>query len=314
MMLNKKRFFSVTIDTECDKSINWVNSSPVTYESVLHGIPNILQPLFDSFGVNPSYLLSPEVLEQEDCVKVFKKFIGKVEFGTHLHADVIEPFRRVSDLNGILINDYQISYSPDVEFLKLKNLTELFYLKLGYYPKVFRAGRFAANFSTIKSLEKLGYLVDSSVTPNVLWRDLDGKTIDHRGASEQPYFIGESDIRQACNSSSIMEIPVTIIPRKRIFRSYKAMWLRPKASSFSEMKNILNVIEKKYSNQNFLVYNMMFHSMEIIPGKSPYTKSAHDVQQYLDSMKRLFEYFLNTGGEFSTLEKICIYKHQTNLV
>ena len=52
LLVNMKRaLMSVTIDTECDKSIDWSNSNPLTFRSVTEGIPDILQPLFKKFSI-----------------------------------------------------------------------------------------------------------------------------------------------------------------------------------------------------------------------------------------------------------------------
>ena len=48
---------SVTIDTECDKSPNWSNSSPLTFNSIYDAIPNKLQPLFEAYSIKPTYFL-----------------------------------------------------------------------------------------------------------------------------------------------------------------------------------------------------------------------------------------------------------------
>ena len=61
---------SVTIDTECDKSPNWSNSSPLTFNSIYDAIPNKLQPLFEAYSIKPTYFLSPEIIEDQPSVEV----------------------------------------------------------------------------------------------------------------------------------------------------------------------------------------------------------------------------------------------------
>ncbi len=41
-----KQYLVVTIDTECDKSPTWHNSNPLTFKSIIEGVPELLTPLF----------------------------------------------------------------------------------------------------------------------------------------------------------------------------------------------------------------------------------------------------------------------------
>ena len=159
-----KAFMSITIDTECDKSVDWSNSNPLTYKSVTHGIPNILQPIFKKFGIKPTYFLSPEVIENQECINVFLSILDDCELGTHLHADYIEPQKTFSSFAGKETHAFQTDFLPEIEFNKLKNLTNSFYQAFKFSPAVFRSGRYAANKNTIQSLANLGYKVDSSFT------------------------------------------------------------------------------------------------------------------------------------------------------
>ena len=79
----------------------------------------------------------------------------------------------------------------EVESAKIKNLTELIENKLGVRPVSYRAARYGADLDTIKALQKLGYKVDSSVTPEMNWRSQGGP--DHSRAPKQPYFISQTD-------------------------------------------------------------------------------------------------------------------------
>lgn len=45
--------FIVTIDTECDKTEDWSNSSPISFNGVQRGVKEILQPLFEKYSIKP---------------------------------------------------------------------------------------------------------------------------------------------------------------------------------------------------------------------------------------------------------------------
>ena len=164
-------YLLITIDTECDHDTNWARSRPLTYTSVTTGIPNVLQPIFTQLTAVPTYLLTVEVMENDECVASLRNIAGAHELGTHLHAGFVEPEKYHYDYAGVDCPDFQCHYTPGVEYQKLENLTRLFEEQFSYRPVSFRAGRFGAGVQTIDALEKLGYLVDSSVTPHILWSE-----------------------------------------------------------------------------------------------------------------------------------------------
>ena len=294
---------SVTIDTECDKSLNWQNSNPLTFKSVLKGIPEILQPLFKKYGIKPTYFLSPEVIENDECIKVLKQFNEDCELGTHLHSDFIDPQKTKKKMEGYQADAFQTEYEADIEFEKLKNLTNLFSSKFGYDPKVFRAGRYSANSNTMNSLLKLSYKVDSSFTPHHSWRGPKGSLIDHSKSPDQPYFLNPKEVYSR-GESSLLEVPISITKSKFSFFGQKTIWLRPKFSSFREIKKLIHTFKKNYVNLENVFLVMMFHSQEVIPCASPYTRTDKEVQDYVKTLDQVFEYSSKLDVEFLTLEEV----------
>jgi len=297
------KYFFVTIDTERDCSPDWSTSRPMTFKSILWGIPNIFDPIFRRWDVQPTYLLTVEVLENKECINTLKTIGHECELGTHLHGEFIDPNKKIDVYDGILTSDYSCFYNEKIEYEKLKNITILFKDKLGYNPKSFRAGRFGAGVQTLKSLEKLGYQVDSSVTPNIKWKNDQG-IIDFTKAPLQPYRPDIQKDIQIRGNSAITEVPITII--KKIF-SKRPIWLRPYISNAKEMVNILNWIEKNVRNENIYV-NMMFHSMEIIPKASPYPQNDIEVIQYLNDLETVFSEAKIRGYRFIKLSEVKKYE------
>ena len=81
----------ITIDTEIDKAKDWRVSSSESFSSVTTGIPDKLTKIFSKYGARPTYLLSPEVIRNDECVSILKN-LKDCELGTHMHGDMIEPF------------------------------------------------------------------------------------------------------------------------------------------------------------------------------------------------------------------------------
>jgi len=290
---------SVSIDTECDHDINWVRANPITYHSINEGLPNRLQPAFDSVGAIPTYLLTVEVMEDEESVNTLRALKGNYEFGTHLHAAFIEPQKKYQDYAGIDSPDFQCSYPPEVEYQKLANLSNLFQEKFGYRPTSFRAGRYGANAHSVNSLEKLGYKVDTSVTPRIKWNEPNAE-VDFRKAPLQPYFPSASELAVASDYTNgrILEVPVTIMPR--LLRRFPT-WFRPHFADAEMMKKIVRYHMRKFSDRPVLSINMMFHSMEIIEGASPYCQTSEDVKRFIDEMVEGLSWCKDEGVEFCGL-------------
>lgn len=297
----EKMVVTVSIDTECDHDPAWVRSRPMTFDSINVGLPERLQPAFDAVGAIPSYLLTVEVLEDPECINTLRNLHGNYEYGTHLHAAFIEPQKKFHDYAGVDSPDFQCSYPPDVEFQKLANLTRLFEKQLGYAPTSFRAGRYGASADSIDSLQKLGYKVDTSVTPHLRWREPNA-VVDFRQAPEQPYFPAPGNIAVAgpyC-ADRLLEVPVTVKPR--LFRDPR--WFRPWFASVDQMKEIVRYQMKKHRNQKVLSINMMFHSMEVIEKASPYPQTADEVKRFLDDMQAALQWCADEGGQFCSLSAL----------
>ncbi|MCX7957124.1 MAG: hypothetical protein N2643_04440 [Endomicrobia bacterium] len=316
--MKNKVFLAITIDVERDCGPNWETSNPMKFSSVVEGIPNRLQPLFNKYEAVPTYLISPEVLKNKDCVEVFKNLKGIYELGTHLHSEFIEPYY-VLDNDGKKASAMQCFYPYAVEKGKIKNLTELFKKSFGFMPTSFRAGRFAADVDTLSILADLGYKVDLSVTPHICWRDKAG-VLDFVDAPDQPYFPSESDINKR-GFLPILEIPVTIFQNSMassIFVSkvlgrrikqflFRPLWLRPTFSTGKQMIFVIKQFIKKYVHLDKIFLVMMFHSMEVVPGVSPYTSSEEECKEFLLRIEEVLSFCIKNNIRFIKAQDIREY-------
>ena len=297
------RFLCITIDTEPDCDIHWKRSDPLTFESVLSGIPNILRPLWSRYDIKPVYFVSPEVVQNDDCCRVLKQEIQLgAEIGAHLHSEYIEPQKKYESFAGTPSDEFPcFAYSSEIELVKIRNLTELIVKKLGVNPVSYRAARYGADLDTIKSLEKLDYKIDSSVTPEIDWSSRGGP--NHSKAPKQPYFVSTGNFYAAGNSK-ILEVPITI-SKKRFFllvnRWFFYRWLRPTLMTVAEMKILTNEFIRNYNDP---VLNMMFHSMEIIPKKTPFVRTRIGQKLYLNRLEKIIRHLRKNRFESKTLKMV----------
>jgi len=70
------------------------------------------------------------------------------------------------------------------------------------------------------------------------------------------------------------------------------------------MKGVVRHHLNQYANQQIVVLNMMFHSMEVIPKASPYPQSAADVMKFTEQLKQTLDWCSNQGFLFSTLKGV----------
>jgi hypothetical protein len=249
-----------------------------------------------------------------------KQLPGKFELVTHLHPEFIEPQKSEFNYAGKKGEANCCFLDPVIEFEKIKSITELFKEQFNYSPASFRAGRFSAGANTIRSLARLGYKTDTSVTPHVKWNDKTRKhPVDFSNAKEQPYFIKPGTILEEDYTGPLLEIPVTISVRKTSLvkelkrtylglrhgiESYRPLWLRP---VFSNLENFIDLTEEygsNYKNNETLVYNMMFHNVEVMPGLSPYTRTENDCTAYMNQLEKYFIYCTENNIRGITLSDV----------
>jgi hypothetical protein len=318
-----KVFLTITIDVEPDCSSNWVYSDPLTFRGVSEGIQQRLQPLFGKYNMVPTYLINNVVLEDAASTRVFQSLEGNFELGTHLHPEFIAPQKEHENYAGKKGIANCCFYPPEIETGKLQNITHLFTDNFGYAPVSFRAGRYSAGLNTIRSLASLGYKVDTSVTPHLIWNDKTREQpVDFRQAPEQPYFIGAHSMTTPDAQSQLLEVPVGIAAFKRNpmrellvsgaglrhkMRSHKHVWLRPHYATADQMIEIAKQFTNRYHDNDTVVLNMMFHNVEVLPGLSPYCATEADCTRYLHSLETFFQYCNQNQIQGISLQQL--YEH-----
>ena len=237
---------------------------------MLDAIPE-LRSLWNRYSVTPVYLASTEVLASADCVAVLQQeHTAGAEIGTHLHIDTAFPCN-----------------VPE-EHEHLQTLTQLYTQAFGVPPRSYRAGRYGMTDKTLVSLRALGYKVDTSVTPGVDWSGQGGP--NYTAHPVQPYWAQE-----------ILEVPVTILGLRRWWPSNgwaKYKWLRPSVATTEQLKSIVD----RACDSGIEVLNMTFHTMELIPGASPYVRTIVGTYFYLLRLEAIIGHMVKKGFEPITLE------------
>lgn len=305
--------FAITIDTEVDKSHDWRVSNPETYVGIHRGVSEVLQPLFNRYGVKPVYFLSNEILADPGLSEVFARYqaAGTAELATHLHFEAAGPIS-IGEIAGQDLSGIQAQLSEVQERQALIWLTKKFEERFGWKPASFRAGRYGLGANSIRLLAELGYRIDSSVTPGIAWKyDIGGQIIscDYRQAPQHPYECA-ADNASFPGSSGILEVPISLnkaeltlreLLRLALGKPRRWVWARPGYATKSEMSKMIRDSAVKGDEKDILV--MMFHNMEVIPEKSPYCGTKAEADAHVGDIEHFIKCAIRDGLEPITLRQ-----------
>ena len=71
--------------------------------------------------------------------------------------------------------------------------------------------------------------------------------------------------------------------------------------TFTEMKILTNEFIRNYDDP---VLNMMFHSMEVIPKKTPFVRTGLGQKLYLNRLEKIIKYLKKAGFQSKTLQEL----------
>ena len=298
----------VGIDTEGDNQWDAAARAHQTFENI-YALP-ALHARFAARGVRPTYLVTHPVVSDARSADVLRELRerGDCEIGAHHHAWETPPF----DADDVRLHTYALALSPDRFAQQLARLTEAIESAVGARPLSYRSGRFGFSAAHVSTLERAGYLIESSIAP--LFYET------HKGGPEfveaplEPYCLSYDD---ACRSGSsdLLELPVSAAlnrryPRwlqhgyarapwpyttKRILRKLglaTMWWLRPSYSSLDEMKRLA----ARLAGDGVPLLNMLFHSSEAIVGGSPYNRTEGELRAFFDRLDGFLAYAISELG------------------
>ena len=195
-------YLTITIDTEED---NWGE-----YDRSSYSVANIariprLQDVFIRRGVRPTYLISYPVAMDPAAIDVLGSYRknGLCEIGSHPHPWNTPPL----DEPRTAFNSYISNLSPALQYQKIRTLHEAITRNFGAAPTSYRSGRWGFNEDVARNLIRLGYSVDTSISPATDWSEYEG--IDYSGSSLEP-FVYRMEDSAAERGGSLLEVPATI--------------------------------------------------------------------------------------------------------
>jgi len=270
-----------------------------------------------TYAYKPTYLVSYEVLQDRDGLRVIKKIQeeGGCEIGAHLHPWLTPPY----GTNNGRKKRYPFELEKSVLKAKLECLTDEIQQKCGVRPRSYRAGAWGFGRVNAEVLIELGYLVDCSITPYVSWEKsaaFSTKGKDFRKYDPRPF-------RIRSKTGSLLEVPVSIYvlkerlmnvkvfshafynfgrthPINRIARllGLRPIWLRP---FNNDDLNRFRKIYRLAQSRGIDFIEMMFHSSELMARTNSTFKDEGDIHRLFGTFERFFANMREEGVLPATL-------------
>lgn len=312
---------AITIDTEEDLWGEYA-PAPCPVENI-DSIP-LVQDIFDRYDAIPTYLVDYPVVIDAHASRLLRGILekGRCELGTHCHPWNTPPCGdNVSEKATMLCN-----LENGVVRSKMENLHKAFVARFGIMPVSFRAGRWGFGPAVARSIQELGYKVDSSVTPLVDWSVYGGP--DFFEAPRHPYRLSPASILKPAEDGGLLEAPPTtgffqknaelcrkvfgcimksglatrlkgigLLERSRVIN---LRWLSPELSSGEDML----LLAERLVRHGASFLNMCFHSTSLLPGKSPFVRDVKDLRRFLLKIGMFLQYARDAGWRFIALKDI----------
>ncbi len=315
----------ITIDTEED---NWgvFSTSGHTLENIAK-IP-ALQEMFDTYDVKPTYLITYPVATDAGSIYILREIekAGKCEIGMHCHPWNTPPFDEdLNESNSMLCN-----LPHELQYKKMSHLTDTITRNFGARPVSFRSGRWGFDEQVARNLCRLGYKIDTSVTPFVDWTNYCGP--DFSQIQPWPFMFPSPDECGVASAGSLLEIPASIgylqgnwALRNMIFNTLKRkplsrlgfigltdrLHLNNKVYLTPELYEGEQLIKlaRRFMKDGHKLINMFFHSTTLKAGLTNFDKVGNDEKLFLERIRVFLSFARDAGIESIKLSDTLKLRH-----
>ena len=294
---------AITIDTEED---NWSDyySKPVL--SNISKIPE-LQKMFDRYEVKPTYLITYPVATDKNSISILRNIMeeGRCEIGAHLHPWNTPPFEEEKSVKNTML----FNLGKELQYKKLESLHERIFENFRMAPVTFRSGRWGFDQTVAENIQRLGYKVDTSVSPYLNWESYYGPDFSDR--SPMPEIVRPG--KNGSPDSGVLEVPATIgflqdnyefcnaclkgisgsaLRHFRLIglldklKIINKVWLSPESDNAEKMIQLAESITRK----KYPILNMFFHSPSLQHGLTHFTKTKEEANELTHRIEKFLEF------------------------
>ncbi len=307
----------VVVDTE--EEFAWdrpfdracVGTTSIAAQPLMH------ERVFDKFSMVPTYMCDWPVATAASSVASLRRLMeeGRCEIGAHLHPWVSPP--HIEEVT--VFNSYAGNLPRELEYEKLRRLTEAIAESFGRAPRAFKAGRYGLGPHTAESIASLGYTIDASVVPYTSFIDDGGP--DFRGYDEHPFWF-------QAGGRELLEVPVTtgyagwlrvagshlydmvqhplargmraggILARSRALERIR---LSPETASGAEMRRVASALRRGGCE----VFSLTYHSPSMEVGHTPYVRSKAELERFIATVHDFCRWFQDElDGQFASMTQL----------
>jgi hypothetical protein len=269
-----------------------------------------LQNVLRDYRIRPTYVIDYPVATQQEGYLPLLDFhaSGDAEIGAHLHPWVTPPLEEeLSPRNSF---GFRLGR---LEFEKLRVLRDAIQA-IGVTPTVFKAGRYGFGETTADALEALGFDVDVSINPRMNFAGDGGP--DFGRFDTRPFLFGRSRrlLEVPCSTDYVgvagpyahpLHTAADRPPLRRLravgmlarLRLVNKVMLSPEGNTIAELKALTRTLLRR----GLRTFSLTLHSPSLMPGCTPYVRSAQQLSQFLDRIREYCAFFLgDVGGTAST--------------
>lgn len=302
----------ITIDTEED---NWrpFSSQPTTRNA--QAIP-ALQELFEKYNATPTYLLTYDMANDDGLIDFLTgcQAQNHCEIGAHCHPWNTPPHAEVPHLRNSMLTNLP----ADLVDAKLTSLHELLVERTGRSPVTFRSGRWGYGEQVAKTLFRLGYKAETSVTAHTDWTESFGP--DYSQIGPKPYLFNPDGIYEPNPKGKMAQIPATTGylqsrfercariekwvregPGRhlRLLGIFDRLGLLNKVALSPEISDLKSMIKltRVMKHQGYRCLNLFFHSPTLVPGLTPFVRNHRDKTAFLLRIEGVLRFASEYGIE-----------------
>lgn len=309
-MTPKEMHIIVTVDVEED---DWTGYHRSIYSTEnLREMP-LLQRYFDDAEIMPTYLINYPVATDPFAVGFLKEISkdGRCEIGTHIHPWNTPPFEEpINDRNKMFCN-----LPEDLQYRKLRHLHETIRDNVKVSPVSFRAGRWAFDPVVARTIHRLEYKVDTSITPYTDWSDIVGPDYSDVPPDLHLYPVVDS---HGNPNGTLLEVPASIgylqknnsycnniykMFKKKYFEKIKVLgflnrlnilnkiWLSPE---LCDIHHMIGLVER-FRRDGQKIINMTLHSNSMKQGMNPFIKGKAELEKFKDNLQNFMKHVKRQG-------------------
>lgn len=292
-----------------EEEFDWKKGAKATNQSVTHHqeLIVLIDKLLDA-GAKVTLAMDYPFISSEEGASVVEKYRGLadgiIEFAAHLHPWVNPPLAPIEQDGTVAdVNTFPGNLSKEQEYRKLASLTEKIESVSGTRPVTYLAGRYGIGENTARSLVKLGYKVDLSISAYCDFTHQQGPDFSGYGnkiferddityfphtcsiLSALPLFQDYANRHSAVFTEWQKSLVKKVIGKCLRLRRYR---LSPEGFTLKEMQQ-LTYSQQKIGQREFI---LSLHSPSVKPALTTYTRDERETDQLVSNTRDFVRWFI----------------------